>query len=130
MSNSISFIGRLADDAKFEQVGSSNALKIRVANNVGFGDRQTTNWFKCTMWGDRGEKIQQYLTKGKQVVIHGELTLQEWETKEGQKRITPEVRISSLDLVAGESSEKREEPAQASKKEAPKAEESPEDLPF
>ena len=101
MGNAISFVGRLGADAELKQVGSNTVLEFRCANNTGFGDREVTNWFRCTMWGGRGEKLAQYLTKGSQVFVTGELSLKPWTTREGVERISPDVNVNQLDFVKG-----------------------------
>ena len=46
-----------------------------------------------TVWGKQAENCNQYLTKGRGVLIDGRLNYRTWETDEGQKR-------SKLDVVA------------------------------
>jgi single-strand DNA-binding protein len=101
MSNNLSFLGRIGNDPELKQVGQSELLEVNVANNVGFGDRKSTNWFRCTVWGKRAVSLQPHLTKGKQIFVTGQLTLREYTTKEGEKRISPEVRVDQLEFVAG-----------------------------
>ncbi|MDF0606851.1 single-stranded DNA-binding protein [Neisseriaceae bacterium TC5R-5] len=100
--NSISFDGRLAADAELRYTPSGEAvLSFRVASDIGFGERKTTNWFSCQVWGKRGEALKQYLAKGQQVTVYGQLTLREWQDKEGNKRLSPDVRVNELSLQGG-----------------------------
>ena len=100
--NSITFDGRLAADAELRYTPSGEpVLSFRVASDIGFGERKTTNWFTCQVWGKRGETLKNYLTKGQQVTVYGQLTLREWQDKEGQKRLSPDVRVNELSLQGG-----------------------------
>lgn len=100
MSNSISFSGRLGSDAETRYLENGKSVtSFRVANNVGWGERQSTNWFRCTIWGDRGSKVEPYLKKGTQVVIHGEFQAREWTDQEGQTKLSLDVTVRELDLV-------------------------------
>lgn len=100
--NSITFDGRLAADAELKYIPSGEAvLSFRVASDIGFGERKTTNWFSCQVWGKRGESLQQYLTKGQQVTVYGQLTLREWTDKENVKRLSPGVRVNEISLQGG-----------------------------
>lgn len=100
--NSITFDGRLAADAELRYTPGGDAiLSFRVASDIGFGERKTTNWFSCQVWGKRGETLKEYLTKGQQVTVYGQLTLREWEDKEGTKRLSPDVRVNELSLQGG-----------------------------
>ena len=100
MSNCIAFVGRIGSDPELKEVSGSSVLNFRIANDTGFGDRKNTNWFRCGYWGKRAVSIKDYLEKGKQIFIIGELTLREYE-KDGEKRFSPEVNVSSIDFVGG-----------------------------
>lgn len=100
--NSITFDGRLGRDASLEYTPSGEpVLKFVVASDIGYGERKVTNWFNCQLWGKRGESLKEFLQKGQQVTVYGQLTLREWETKEGEKRLSPDVRVSELSLQGG-----------------------------
>ncbi|WP_054287347.1 single-stranded DNA-binding protein [Gulbenkiania mobilis] len=97
--NNITFDGRLVTDPDLRYTQSGEAiLSFRVASDIGFGDRKTTNWFSCQVWGKRGETLKNYLSKGKQVTVYGQLTLREWHDKEGGKRISPDIRVNELSM--------------------------------
>jgi single-strand DNA-binding protein len=132
MSNSISFIGRLARDGELKKAGESDLLEISVGNSIGYGTKKSTNWFKCSIWGKQAISLEQYLTKGKEVFVCGELTLREYTNKEGVKKISPEVRVSSIDFCSGtkegEKSESAPAPAAPQKKQySPEVDD---DMPF
>lgn len=97
--NNWSFTGNLGRDAETKYVGESSVTEFSVAVKSGYGDKATTTWAKCAMWGDRGEKVAQYLTKGKAVGIVGELTLREYVKKDGTNGASLEVRVSDMTLL-------------------------------
>ncbi|WP_293764846.1 single-stranded DNA-binding protein [uncultured Aquitalea sp.] len=100
--NSITFDGRLAADPELRYTPSGEpVLSFRVASDIGFGERKTTNWFSCQVWGKRGESLKNYLAKGQQVTVYGQLTLREWQDKEGNKRLSPDVRVNELSMQGG-----------------------------
>jgi single-strand DNA-binding protein len=79
-----------------------------VAVDFGYGDNKGTNWIRCALFGKRAEgKLPQYLVKGTQVAISGELRINEYTDNDGNKRTSVEVNVSTLDLIGGrnESSE-------------------------
>ncbi len=97
--NTITFDGRLAADSELRHTpGGEPVLSFRVASDIGFGERKTTNWFSCQVWGKRGESLKNYLAKGQQVTVYGQLTLREWQDKDGNKRVSPDVRVNELSL--------------------------------
>ena len=110
--NKITAPGRIPADAevRFTPPGDPVA-SFRIASDVGFGDKKTTNWFSCQVWGKRGESLAPHLIKGTPVTVFGALTLREWNDKEGQKRLSPDIRIDEIELQGGK---KDSEPSQPS----------------
>lgn len=133
MSNNISFVGRVGSDPELKDVGSSTVLEFRVANDTGFGERKTTNWFRCAYWGRRAQSLQPYLQKGKQVFITGELTLRKYTDREGVERWSPDVNVNQLDFVGGNPNGQNGGGQEGASQSAPAPAPSPEtdeDMPF
>lgn len=147
--NHIAFDGRLAADAELRYTPSGEpVLSFRVASDIGFGERKTTNWFSCQVWGKRGESLKNYLAKGQQVTVYGQLTLREWQDKSGVKHLSPEVRINELSLQGsrnemgasggmdyshGAPAKRQEEPVAPRRQEqnqSPRMDDFDEDIPF
>jgi single-strand DNA-binding protein len=80
MSNVFSFTGTVGRDAEVRYTPSGLAvLSVTVANNIGFGDKQQTLWIRVALFGKRAEGgLQNYLKKGQQVFVSGELTQNEY----------------------------------------------------
>ena len=50
--NKITATGRIAADAEVRFTPSGDPVaSFRIASDVGFGDKKTTNWFSCQVWG-------------------------------------------------------------------------------
>ena len=58
------------------------------------------NFVDCVMFGDRAQRIAQYLGKGRHVGLEGKLRYSQWE-RDGQKRSKIEVIVDDLDLSGG-----------------------------
>jgi single-strand DNA-binding protein len=100
--NNVTFDGRLAADAELRYTPSGEpVLSFRVASDIGFGEKKTTNWFVCALFGKRGESLKEYLQKGQQVTVYGQLTLREWEDRDGNKKLSPDVRVNEISLQGG-----------------------------
>jgi single-strand DNA-binding protein len=114
MSNIFSCVGTVARDAEVRYLQSGAAiLTVTIANNVGFGDKQKTNWVRCNVWGKRAEgKLVDYLKKGTQVFVSGELTLNEYQANDGTTKSNLELNATILDLV-GSKKEGGQAPQQA-----------------
>lgn len=96
------FTGRLGADGELRTTQSGEkVLGFRVANDVGFGERKTTQWVDCSIWGRRAESLAPHLTKGKQVVISGEVTLREFDKRDGTRGAGLSVRVAEIDFTGG-----------------------------
>ena len=127
MSNVFSFTGTVGRDAEVRYAPSGVAvLNVTVANNIGFGDKQQTLWIRVVLFGKRAEgQLQNYLKKGQQVFVSGELTQNEYKANDGTTKTSLELNANIIDLVGG-----RKENASA-RQAAPKADvASDDDIPF
>ncbi|WP_448205423.1 single-stranded DNA-binding protein [Azospirillum sp. sgz302134] len=97
------FTGRLGADPELRTTQSGEkVLGFRVANDVGFGERKTTQWVECSLWGKRGESLAPFLKKGDLIVVSGELMLREFEKRDGTRGAGLSVRVSEVALTGGQ----------------------------
>jgi len=94
--------GRLTRDAELKYTSGGMAVakfSIAVNRSVKKGDayEETASFFDCILWGKFAEAMNQHLTKGKQVMISGELNQTRWE-QDGQARSRVEITIDRLML--------------------------------
>ncbi len=101
MSNVFSFTGTVGRDCEVRYLPSGQAvLNVTVANNIGFGDKQQTLWIRCAVWGKRAEgQLQNYLKKGQQVFVSGELSQSEYRAQDGSTKTSLELNANIIDLV-------------------------------
>jgi single-strand DNA-binding protein len=101
MSNVFSFTGTVGRDAEVRYAPSGIAvLNVTIANNIGFGDKQQTLWIRVVLFGKRAEgQLQNYLKKGQQVFVSGELTQSEYKSNDGTTKTSLELNANIIDLV-------------------------------
>ncbi|MFW5443034.1 MAG: single-stranded DNA-binding protein [Methylococcaceae bacterium] len=101
MSNVFSFTGTVGRDAEVRVTPNGlSVLNVTVANNIGFGDRQQTIWVRVALWGKRAEgSLQNYLKKGQQVFVSGELSQREYQANDGSTKTSLELNANIIDLV-------------------------------
>ena len=101
MSNVFSFTGTVGRDAEVRYLPSGQAvLNVNVANNVGFGDKQQTLWIRVALFGKRAEgSLKDYLKKGQQVFVSGELTQSEYRANDGTTKTSLELIANIIDLI-------------------------------
>jgi single-strand DNA-binding protein len=103
--NHVVLVGRLTRDAELRYAQSGLAIcKFAVAVNRRRkqGDEwvDEANFFDVVVMGRQGEAIHQYLTKGKQVGVQGELRQDRWE-QDGQRRSRVEIHAFNVQLLGG-----------------------------
>lgn len=91
--NTFSAIGRIGRDATLRNAGAKKVLSFSVAVDTGWGDRKTTTWLDCSLWGERGEKLAEYIVKGDRIGVTGEMGSREHE---GKTYVTLDVRDVTL----------------------------------
>lgn len=95
------FTGNLGKDAEQRFLPNGDGVvSFSVAVKAGYGDKATTTWVRCAMWGKRGEAVLPYLKKGQLVGVSGEASLREY-AKDGVTKSSLEVRVNDLTLLGG-----------------------------
>jgi single-strand DNA-binding protein len=105
--NNFSFTGRLTQDAEIHATASGlSILKFSVANNTGYGDKQKTSFINCALFGKRAEgKLKDYLKKGQEVAVSGELNLNKYTRNDGQQGASLECNVNGVDMIGGRNSQ-------------------------
>lgn len=103
--NSVILIGRLTRDAELKySSGGMPVCRFSLAINrrKKNGDEWTdeANFFDVVLLGKMGESINQYLVKGKQIAVEGELHQNRWE-QDGQARSKVEILANNVQLLGG-----------------------------
>lgn len=102
LKNKVQLIGNLGNDPEMVILENGNKLaKFSVATNESYknaeGEKMTdTQWHNVVAWGKTAEIVENYLVKGKEVVIEGKLISRSYETKEGEKRYITEIKCNEL----------------------------------
>ena len=97
----IAFAGRIGKDAVVKKTqGGESVTQFPVGCNVG---RDKTMWVDCSMWGERGEKLAQYLTKGTPVGINGRPAVRAWINNDGEAVPVQQCSVNHVDLLGSKS---------------------------
>ena len=90
--------GRLGGDLDVRYTQNNKCIgTFSLPVESGWGDNKKTAWVSCKLFGDRAEKLAQYLTKGSQVTVTGNFQLDEWE-KDGVKHSRPVIIVNDIQL--------------------------------
>lgn len=84
--------------------------------------QEKTTWFRVTAWGKLAETCNEYLDKGRMVLVEGEVEASAWMGQDGEPRATLELRAQNVRFLGGKSnggSEQAEAPAPAEEDDLP-----------
>ncbi len=103
--NVVMLVGRLTRDAELKYTQSGFAISkfsLAVNRRRKQGDQwvDEAHFFDLSLLGRRAEALNQYLTKGTQVAIQGELRQNRWE-QDGQSRSRVEITVNDIELLGG-----------------------------
>src|SRR3546814_10103547 len=87
---------RFRSDAELRSTQRGDQVcSFNVGVNQGYGDKKSTNWYRVSLWGKRGESLQPYLLKGVKVAISGE-----FETSEYEGKTQLNIRANGVDIMS------------------------------
>lgn len=106
--------GNLGNDIELRYTPAGKAIgSFSIPVKQGYGEHQKTSWVDCKLFGERAEKLKEYLVKGKEVTVQGSFVFEQWE-KDGIKHGKPVIIVNELDMHGGKSEAK---PAKSTKQE-------------
>ena len=115
MLNTVILMGRITKDIELRRTGSGVAVaSFSIAVDRDFGKDESgekiTDFFDIVAWRQTAEFVHKHFSKGRMIVVKGELQTRSWTDKNGNKRNTVEVLAGNC--YFGDS--KREEPSGSS----------------
>ena len=112
--NKVLLIGRLGADPEIKQmVNGKSVARLSIATSQSWKDKNTgekkekTEWHRVVVFNEGlVNVVQQYLKKGAQIYVEGQLTTRKWKDEQsGQDKYSTEIIIqgfnSSLTMLGG-----------------------------
>lgn len=117
--NKVIIVGTLGNDPEVKYSASGSAIaNLSVATSEQWKDKQTgekkeqTEWHRVVIFGKLAEVAGEYLRKGSQVYIEGQLRTRKWTDSNGVERYTTEIVIPQIGGVMQMLGGKREDSGQ------------------
>ena len=104
--NQVTLMGNLTRDPELRQIPSGQSVcSFSLALNRSFKGsdgnwQEATDYVDVVAWGPLGERVSQYVTKGRPVLVSGRLQSRQWE-QDGQKRSKLEVVAQDVTFLGG-----------------------------
>ncbi|MCK5632275.1 single-stranded DNA-binding protein [bacterium] len=91
--NRVIMMGNLTRDPEYKQLSSGQAVcRLGLASNRQFRNRQTDSMVQevcfvdIDVWGPQADSCNQYLQKGRSIMVEGRLKFDTWQDNNGQTR--------------------------------------------
>lgn len=101
--NKVIIVGTLGNDPEVKYSASGSAIaNLSVATSEQWKDKQTgekkeqTEWHRVVIFGKLAEVAAEYLRKGSQVYIEGQLRTRKWTDSNGVDKYTTEIVIPQM----------------------------------
>jgi single-strand DNA-binding protein len=104
--NQVTLMGNLTRDPELRttpngQSVCSFSLALNRSYKNASGDwQEATDYIDIVAWGPLGERVAQYLTKGRPALVSGRIQSRSWE-QDGQKRSKVEVIANDVTFLGG-----------------------------
>lgn len=104
--NVVVLVGRLTRDCNLRYTPSGSAfISFTIAVNRAKRNADGTwgeeaSFIDCTYFGNNSQNLSQFLQKGRQVAVSGELRQSKWEGQDGQPRSKLDVMVNTLNLLS------------------------------
>ncbi len=111
-------MGNLTRDPELRQIPSGQSVcTFSLALNRSYkgsdGEwQEAVDYIDVVAWGPLGERVAQYVTKGRPVLVSGRLQSRSWE-QDGQKRSKVEVNAQDVTFLGGRGENDTSSPASA-----------------
>lgn len=113
MFHKVILVGNLGRDPEMRYTPGGQAVtNLSVATNRTYTDNsgnqvKQTVWFRVSVWGKQAESCNQYLRKGRQVLVEGRLNGDDngnpriWNAQDGTPRASFEVTAETVRFLGG-----------------------------
>ncbi|OCG77343.1 single-stranded DNA-binding protein [Gilliamella sp. Nev6-6] len=101
--NKVILVGNVGQDPEVRYMPNGNAVaNLSLATSESWKDKQTgetrerTEWHRVVVFGKLAEIAGEYIKKGTQVYIEGQLQTRKWQDQSGQDHYTTEVVVNPI----------------------------------
>lgn len=104
MVNKLILQGRMVADPELRHTQSGvSVCSFRVAWSKKYKETETKLFLSCTAWRGTGELVAKHFTKGKEIILEGELATRSWQDDNGNNRQTTELTVDQVHFVGSKS---------------------------
>lgn len=128
--NRVTILGNLGSDPEVKYTASGSAIaNLTVATSESWNDkatgekREAVEWHRVVLFGKLAEVAGEYLRKGSQVYIEGQLRTRKWTDQSGQEKYTTEIVVGMngvMQMIGGKQENKPQQQGGCGRPQQPK----------
>jgi single-strand DNA-binding protein len=111
MGDRVTVVGTLGQEPEERATSKGGVVSFRLASNDRRRDGQgnwvdgPTSWYRVNAWGELGRNVLASVHRGQRVIVHGDLSVTEWDGGDGHKGRSVDIRAVAVghDLTFGTS---------------------------
>lgn len=103
--NQVTLLGRAGQDAELRYTAQGTAIgsfSIATSRNIAKKDQPAQyvpTWHRITVWGKTAELACPAIKKGAKVFVSGEISVREWQDKDGNKKTSFEINARQVEII-------------------------------
>lgn len=106
MLNHITIHGRLTAYPELKQTQSGVSVcnfTVAVDRSYKNGEEKQTDFFTVVCWRGLADMVAKHFTKGKEILVSGEMQSRKWQDNDGNNRISWEIMANGVDFCGSKS---------------------------
>ena len=101
--NQLTLIGNLTAKPELRYINGQHVCTFTVAVNRPYKNKQTgergVDFFRVVVWDKKAELCDQYLDKGRKVMVQGALETRSYDAEDGSKRYLAELKAREVEFL-------------------------------
>ena len=98
--NQITIIGNLTRDPESRSTQSGKQVCTFSVAVTRRNDREKSDFFRVSAWGELGNNCARYLSKGKKVCVIGQVSVSTYQTQNGETRANMDVFAEKVEFLS------------------------------
>ena len=97
--NHLTIIGNLTRDPEMKATRDGRELCVFTVAVARRKDRETSDFFRVTAWGELGKNCHRFLSKGKKVAVTGSVSASAYSANNGEIRASLDVFAEQVEFL-------------------------------
>lgn len=100
MNNYTMLVGHVGAPPELRSFDSGTRLATfsLAVKMIGGAEKDRTVWFKIKAWGSAADRVEKCVTRGREVVVTGQLDIETYTDRAGTRQDRPVIRLNSFHL--------------------------------